>query len=348
MQGVFNTLSKHNQGIIKDYINYCRTDAKETTLRKYFNKIVQIADVLNKDLDKFILKDVHNYLALLNTSNRGTDTINDLKKTLKRFIRWKYDNWNTEFKELKDIRQKKKKSSEKLSMKDLLTKEDLEKLIRGAESLRYKAMIMLMYETACRPEECFKLKWKDIDFQSNEVSLSSSKTREARVVPIDKSVLHLKRYNQEYPFPDVVEKDFVFPATDRDKPINTQVVNDYLKKLSLRTIKKHLYPYILRHSRLQEIRPHLSVEAYQKIAGHSIEVALEHYGHLDVKEAKEEMLAKIYHIEELTEQEKEEVKKLRQELKELKKEFGKYAPMLEALQQRIESDPKAIKIIQEE
>ena len=324
IEKVFNTLSKHNQKIINSYIQYCRTEAGKTTLQKYLNKIIQIAYVIEKPLDSLTLDDVNNFLVILNLSDRTTDTRNDIKKTLKRFLKWKYENWNKRFKELKDIRQKKKGSNEKLSMKDLLTKEELEALIRSAESLRYKALIMLMFESACRPEECLKLKWKDIDFQNKEVSLNSSKTKEARVIPLNESIIHLKRYNQEYPFPNVKESDLIFSSlNDRSKPISNQAVNDYLKKLSERTIKKPLYPYIFRHTRLQEIRSKLSVEAYEKIAGHSIETALEHYGHLDIKEAKEEMLNKIYHIEELTPTEKNEIKKLRNKLIETSKNYAR-------------------------
>lgn len=323
VEDIFNTLSKANQKIINDYLTYCKAEAKETTIQKYFNKIVQIAYSIEKPLDSLSVKDINNFLALLNLSDRGTDTRNDIKKTLKRFLKWKYDDWNIRFKGLKNMRQKKKKSSEKLGKKDLLTYEELEAILRGAESLRYKAMIMLMFESACRPEECLKLKWKDVDFQNKEVLLNSSKTGEERPVLLDKSILHLKRYFQEYPFPDVKDDDLIFPNDKRDCSISNQAVNDYLRKLSLRTIKKKLYPYIFRHTRLHEIRPKLSVEAYEKIAGHSMEVALEHYGHMENEEAREEMLSKVYNIEELTETEKKEIEELKKEIIKLKKQNEK-------------------------
>ena len=82
IQEVFDSLSKTNQKIITDYILYCKKDAGESTLKKYFLKIVQIADVLEKDLDKLKLNDVLVFLSVLNGSNRGTDTKNDLKKTI--------------------------------------------------------------------------------------------------------------------------------------------------------------------------------------------------------------------------------------------------------------------------
>ena len=316
LEDVFTALSKENQTIINEYISYCRKDAGENTLRKYWNKIVQIADVMEKPLDKLTLKDVLGFLAILNTSNRGTDSRNDTKKVLKRFLKWKYKG-KKEFLDIdREIKQKKKGSSERLSKKDLLTPEEMELLVRNADSLRWKALIMLMYETGCRPEECYKLKWKDLDFNTKQVSINSSKTKEARVIPLENSIIHLKRYYNEYSFPDVTENDFIFPSTNREKHINPETISAFLKQLSKR-INKKVFPYLFRHTRLQEIRPKLSVEAYQKLAGHSIETALKHYGHLDQEDAGKEMREFIYKVQELTPQEKNEIKKLKEQMKEL-------------------------------
>jgi len=324
----FNSLSKNNQKIITDFLTYCRTEAKESTLEKYRIKLIQIAFLIEKPLDNLNLIDITKFLALLNFSDLATDTRNDIKKILKRFLKWKYDDWNIRFKGLTDIRQKKKGSSEKLTKKDLLTAEELEMLIRGAESLRYKAIISLFYESAGRPEEILKLRWKDVDFKNKEIQLNSSKTGEARVVPLDESILHLKRYFQEYPFLNPKQSDFLFPNNEREKTISNQALNDYLNKIGLRTIKRHIYPYIFRHTRLQEIRPKLSVEAYQKIAGHSIEVALDHYGHLDSKDAIEEMKSKVLHIEELNPEEKHEIAELKKQVKAMQSEMIRVAQLV--------------------
>lgn len=317
---VFQRLPKKNQQTINEFISYCRKDAAENTLRKYFIKMVQIADIMEKPLTKLTLKDVLGFLSVLNTSNRGTDSRNDTRKIIKRFIKFKHKG-KKEFLDIdKEIRLKRKGSNEKISKKDLITKEELELLLRAAESLKYKAFLILLYESAARPEEVTKLKWGDIDFKNNEVKLNSSKTNESRTIPLQESIIHLKRYYQEYPFPNVKDDDFIFVGINREKHLKTQV-NDYLQKLSVRVCKRNINPYLFRHTRLQEIRPKLSVEAYQKIAGHSIETALAHYGHLDHEDAKKEMLSKVYHIEELTKEEKSELQRLKLDLQVLSQGF---------------------------
>lgn len=328
-QKVFESFSKHNQEIIKDYINYCRKDAGEHTLNKYFNKLVQIADVIEKPIDKLTLKDILAFLSVLNTSKRKTENRNDLKKTLKRFLKWKYPN-SKEFSDriLKaEIKQKQKGSSERLSKKDLLTLEEIEILVRSAGDLKWKAFIMLLWETGARPEEIYKLKWSDLDLNIGKVSVNSSKTGEARVIPLQECLIHLKRFYQEYPYPNVSENDLIFPGSERNRVLNYDIVGNVLKKLS-KKIKKKVYPYLFRHSRLQMIRSKLSVEAYQKIAGHSIETALESYGHLDSEDAEKEMREKVLNIEELTPEEKDELKKLKKEMKALDAVVGSLAKMV--------------------
>lgn len=343
LKDVFLRLSDENQKIITSYISYCRKDAGETTLRKYWGKIVQFADVVEKPLSKLTMKDVIGFLSVLNTSNRTTDSKNDIKKVVKRFIKWKYEGKKEFFKIDKEIKQKRRGSSERISKKDLLTAEELELIMRKTDSLKWKAFVMFMYETGCRPEECYKLKWADLDFQAKEVVLNSAKTGEQRPIPLDQSIIHLRRYYQEYPFLDVKNSDYIFPSSKREKPISNQIVSLFMKKLS-KKIDKKVFAYLFRHTRLQEIRPKLSIEAYEKIAGHSIETALRHYGHLDTEDAGREMKAFVYNIKEISPQEKVQYEEMKKEIMELKEMFS--PEVLKLLKKLNELNSKKLEIVE--
>ena len=320
IQEAYEKQTKPNQKIIDGFLEYCRISAGENSIKKIFLKIVQICDMIGKDLNKINLEDMRRFLDLLNKSNRATDTSNDTKKVLKRFLKWKYDDWNKRFNNFENIKQKRKTTNEKLSKEELLTSEEIEKLIRGSKDLKYKALIIVLFESAGRPEEIFNLRWKNINLENKEIKFSSSKTGDSRVVVIDQSVNRLALYKQEYPFPDVKPNDYVFPSpTRRGSPLSSQTFHLYLKRLGKNTIKKNVYCYLFRHTRLNSIRKKLSPDVYQKFAGHSMEVALEHYSHIDNDDVREEMFERIYNIEELTKEEKEEIKNLKKDLEELKK-----------------------------
>jgi len=319
---VYKKQTLENRKIIDSFIEYCKISAGDSSIVKIYGKIVQICDIFNKNLNEIVLEDLRKFLALLNNSGRKTETSNDIKKVLKRFLKWKFKDWNKRFNGFEDIKQKRKTTSEKLSKEDLLTPEEIEILMKNANELRYKVLIILLFETAARPEELLKLKWKDINLDEKEVKLSSSKTGEVRNVPINKSVARLFLYKQEYPFGVALAEDYLFPSPrNRKEHLTNQCVSDYLKHLGKNTINKRVFPYLFRHTRLNSIRKKLSPDVYQKFAGHSIEVALATYSHIDNQDVREEMFEKIYNIEELRPEEREELKQMRKELAELREDF---------------------------
>lgn len=323
---------------LDDFLDYCRITAGEKKVKNIERIMLQIYDILDCSLS-FNLERLRKFLSLLNQSDKLISTQNDIKKVLKRFLKWKYRDWNDRFSEFRDLIIKDDRNHEKINASTLLTEDEIEKLIRQAESFRYKAMIILAYETAGRPEEILKLKWNDIDLEKGSVKLHSSKTGRVRVNPIKESVIHLKRYKQEYPYPLVKADDYVFPSPkDRKSPISSQNVHDYLKKLSVVSIKRPIFLYLIRHTRLTSLHQKLSPKAYEKFADHSIDTAIRHYSHLSSDDVREEMLEKIYHIEEISEGDKYKITELEEEIGKLStenKEIWKWLEKISFINQTI-------------
>jgi len=343
VEPLYQKFSKSNKEVVDKFLDYVSITAGESSMKKVRLKIIHITNILDKDLNKLDLDDLREFLKILNKSSLATDTSNDMKKTLKRFLKWKYEDWNIRFKDFQDVKLKHKGTNERLSKNDLLTSEDLEKLIRFAGTLQHKALIILLFETAGRPEEIYNLKWKDINFNTKEVILRSAKTGESRTVYIDQSLNRLNLYKQEYPFENVKAEDYVFPAyTNRKKPINSQSVYTFLERLG-KKINKKVYAYIFRHTRLNALRKKLSPDVYQKLAGHSMEVALEHYSHIDSDDVRGEMFGKVYDIEELKPSEKAEFEKLKKDVAHIKDQNKYFAVWI-----RIFTDLYSGKITQKE
>jgi len=285
--------------ILDNFLIYCGVTAGEKKLQIIERTIVKIRDVMQVPLDKITLKE--------------------------------YYKESVRFAELKDIKTKNGMNHERLNANTILTKDELEKLIRAAESLKYKALIMLMFESAGRPEEIMKLRWSDLDLEEGDVKLHSSKTGHTRVNPIKESVLHLKRYKQEYPYPNIMAQDYAFPsATDRKKHQPVSSLGNYFKRYGQKAINKAFFPYLLRHTRATQLQKVLPPKVYEKFMDHSIETA-SRYSHLDKNDVREIMLEKIYHIEELTTEEKVEVKILKKEMEKLKTDYSTNFKLLQKL-----------------
>lgn len=319
LEAVFKKQTKKNKELITEFLEYCKITASDNSIKKISGKIIQIADIVQKDLDNLELEDLRKFLAVLNSSDRSIATKNDTKKIFKRFIKWKYEDWSKKFKELKDAKVNSNGEGRKLSKEDLLTPDEMQILIKSVDSLKYKTLLLVLQETASRPEEILKTKWKDYNFQTNELKLHSSKTGGIRTIPLNESQQHLKRYREEC-FISPRGEDYIFPAPrDKEKSLSVQALNDFLNKLEKRLkFHKHLYPYLWRHSILSKRIRELSPKVYEMYAGHCLETGMKTYSHLDNQDLREELFSNSYKIEELTPKEKSKLKEMEKEIENLR------------------------------
>ena len=348
-------LTEKDKRILKDYLDYCGITAGETKLKDYRRYMLQFRDVLGKPLDKVTRKDAIRFWALVNHAPHETNTKVMIKRTVKRFLKWRY-------KDLEMIQplinQSPVVNKKKINKNSLLTPEDIEKMLRAAEKLRDKALLILLYESGARPQEIRDLKWKDINWDREEVHLYSSKKDDDRDVPLKHAIMHLKRWKQEWVLPDVTEEDFIFPSTQlqmqgnqqvyvlkREKTISTAYISQILKRLGRKAgINKKIYSYILRHSRLSEIyKKGVTGILHNKFSGHKEGSRSQGiYVHMDNEDMRESVLDKVYDIKEISLEKKheleKEVEKLKNNDKVLAKKFMNFLDIMK-------SNPEAVKSI---
>lgn len=305
----------------------------EKRLVKIKTILVKCWGIIGKDLTKLNLTDITKFLRHLNNSNLKQWTKNDYKKIFKAFLKWYYKKdflaWydNKQLQEgFKCVSKKKAFNKSKINKNTLLKPEELEQLLRTAKSLKWKALLTLMYESAFRPCELVNLKWQDLNFNDSQNICSititqSPKTKEARTVPVQDCIVHLKRWREEYEFVNRTENDFVFPnPQDRGKHLSEAGVTTLLRRLCETGKIRHLFPYMFRHSRIYFIQKKLGARIASKYAGHSLETS-EIYDHLDSDDVEEAMLEKVYVTEELSPEKKHKLEKEIEELRENQKKF---------------------------
>ncbi|GAH69630.1 unnamed protein product, partial [marine sediment metagenome] len=173
--------------------------------------------------------------------------------------------------------------TKKLSKIDLITKKDLEQILKYS-NLQYRTLFMILYEGALRIDEALNIRKKDIKFKSaiiTIIKISESKTY-GRDVPVVESTPYIKEYLRTNDFePKIKLFDFKNNAT----------VNNYLIFILKKLVKKHpkqwkgrkLYPHLFRHSRLTELaRGKLNEAQIRKFAGWSADSTMAKiYFHLD-------------------------------------------------------------------
>lgn len=298
-----------------DFFEYCSISAGKSTIKKIKTKFTIINNYFKGDLTDLKLKDLHGFLAWLNKSSYAKATKNDIIKILKRFLKWRYSDWSKRFDNLKDAKMS-GNAHRQLSKEDLLTPEEMKIIVNSIDSLKYKTLLLFFQETACRPEEVLKLKWKEVNLEKGEVKLHSNKTDKTRFIPIKHTLDHLRRYKEEC-FPTIPK------AEDKVFDMNEQSVVDFLRNLEKKlNFSKHLYPYLWRHSVLSRMIKVLSPKVYEMFSGHALETGMEIYAHLDNEDLREELFEKVYKIKPITPEERIKYEELKKEVEEIKKMFS--------------------------
>ncbi len=328
---VKDRLNSKEKKILGDYVIYLNGGACEQKVRIVERQLLMIRDISGVSYDKWDLTKLRKFLAVLNKSELANATKNDIKKHFKRFLKEQYEDWSLRFRNLKDIRCGKDVNVEKINANTILQPGELEKLIRGVETLKFKALIILLYESGARPKEVLTARWKDLDLENGDIQLISTKNKTARNNPIKESIIHLRRFKQEYPYPDVQPNDFIFPSqTDRKEHFSVNYFSVVFRKLSIKVLGRALFPYILRHTRATELQKVLTPKIYEKFMDHSIEMA-SRYSHLNKDDVREQLLEKVYHIEEPTEKEKEGIKTLKKEMRLIRKRMEMFEDMVKTI-----------------
>jgi len=311
-------LFKGDREVLDSFLKKCSITAAERKVLHIKKLIIQLTDVTQLPLTKQNKESVDSFLMLLSKSDKSVWTKDEIRVYVKQFLLWYYKDYAL----VENIHAESKKglNPQKITENNLVSEEDVEKMLRYAQGYRDKAYLLLSFQTGARPQELISLKWKDIKFEDKyaDITLFSNKTKQSRTFPVvEKTMKALWEWKQHYSFSDVQGKDYVFPSRWREKPITSSGLNKILRKMAVASdLNKDVWGYLFRHSRATRLYEELPQQIVEKLMGHKNMAGI--YAHISSKKAREEMLSKIYHIEELSPQEQNKIKKLEKELAVLK------------------------------
>jgi len=316
-------LSPRDQQVLKDFLKKCSITAGDKKIQKIKRLILQLFDVTEKSLREQDKESIDSFLVLLKQSDKSYWTKDEIKVYVKQFLIWYYK--DLELVENFKSEGKKGLNPQKITENNLLTEEDVEKMLRHAESFKEKAYLLLAFQTGARPQELLELKWKDINFEDKyaDITLFSHKTKQSRTFPVvDKTKNALWEWKQHYAFLEVTPNDYVFCSRWREKTMTSAGLNKMLRRMATNSgLNKDVWNYLFRHSRATKLYEELPQQIVEKLMGHKNMAGI--YAHISSKKAREVMLSKIYNIEELTKEDKEELKTLKKEFEDFKKQTEK-------------------------
>ena len=179
-------------------------------------------------------------------SNYADSTMNGIYMTLKKFYRihaeGKYEESVSGLK--LNLHPAKDKKPE-----DIVTVEELDKLLGASRNERDKALVSMLYDSGCRIGELLTLRVKDLEFDDYGMKLTvKGKTGVRKVRVIGRSVPLTLQYKDK--FNRNIPDDFFFIQMKGGGPLKWNDVNMMFYKVSKRAgIKRRIHPHLFRHTR---------------------------------------------------------------------------------------------------
>tara|TARA_R110000868_G_C10947944_1_gene767562 strand:+ start:57 stop:878 length:822 start_codon:yes stop_codon:yes gene_type:complete len=227
----------------------------EKTIKAYASSVSGVAISIAKQPEDITEEDIREFL--LKNKSHSASTRLFIINAFKSFYRLCID---------KDFNHKilpRPKGEQK--QPDILSVEEIQKMISNSTNLKHKSIIALMYSCALRVGEATNLKVKDIDAKNNRIVIKNGKGKIDRIVMLDESLLRLLR---EY-WGVYKTSEYLFEGATGGKYSDKSIQTLVKAAASKNKINKNISSHSLRHSCItQMIKDGVDLRTVQKIAGH--------------------------------------------------------------------------------
>ncbi len=247
--------NEENVEIVENFLEKLTAEGlSKARISKYAGHLKMMVErTEEKPFTEWDEQDVISFLAELERSDYSEWTKADYKVVLKRLFRY------LEKEELtKDVKTTVKKTRRK-SPDDLLTKEDITKMIEAAPYIRDKAIIAVLYEGGLRIGELGHLKIKNVSFDDYGAVIKVMGKTGERPVRLVTSTSILAKWLDVHPRRDERDAPLWVTLVDDHRPLTYHSFRQRIRKIAKKAgIDKDVHPHLFRHSRVRDLLKHLT------------------------------------------------------------------------------------------
>ncbi|MFI5284118.1 MAG: tyrosine-type recombinase/integrase [Candidatus Dormibacterales bacterium] len=251
------------------------------------NQVTEPSDLDQRALDRYSAYLINEHEVHVGTGWRRLSraTCRTYVRTLSTFLSW----CQAEGELAGKVRAQQPRAEKKL--KEILTREEIDKLENAAELERDKIMIRLLADSGIRLGELLSLRPSDLTEVGRERYVKVRGKTGERLVPVLPAFFtRLRRYAGRGPRIFMTTRKS--PRTGIYEPLRARSVENMLKYAATKAgIEKRVHPHVLRHSMVTEwLRQHKNPVSLQHILGWSSLAMLRDYEHLVVSDSYDAML----------------------------------------------------------
>lgn len=263
--------SKDNSQIALDFLETLRsrTSLKHSRLTIYANQAIALLKIKDdksvRDWDRI---DVEKIISTLKDSHYGSETKILMAIALKKLVHYakhgeiidKNNNADKDYDPVVDwVRPTMfKDNHEKIQPKDLLTDEEIMKLIETAKKLggryikRNIAAIYVLFDGAFRPAELLNIKIGNIEFFEDHYKAYTHGKTGPKTLTLVTSTIPVKEWLTEHPKADD-PSSYLFYHNNTEGRMSYAYLRKMIKNLQVESgIKKRVWAYLFRHSSITE------------------------------------------------------------------------------------------------
>ena len=295
---------------ILDFLNEMRIDGKAFTHQYYYaTRLRIVANILQ---DKFSNPSKNDIKWLLNQlierrgktgrhleKQRSQATIEDYKKTIKHFYKWKLGTGEGNARIEPDCTRwiaRNRNLQRKVKPEELVTKDEVLKILDSCMNARDRALISTLYDSGCRIGELLTLRLRDaLSDQYGYILSVSGKTGYRKVRIAGNSIVYLKAWMDQHPNRNSLDNPVFCGLEIRNygkAMAHTDVYAMFRKVLNRAGIERRVFPHLFRHSYVTRmIDNNLSESALKGQVGWTKgSRMMEVYEHLSTKQKDEAVL----------------------------------------------------------
>lgn len=240
------------------------------TIRNYSFFINKFLQATNKPIEDLNQDDVKKYLSSMFDS-KSKNTIMLAAASIKFFYQEILN---------KDFNQIKMPKKDKI-LPEVLTKEEVSKLLNSTETKKSKLLLSLLYSSGLRVSELVNLKPGDINFSENIGKVKSGKGSKDRMFIISRELSKdIQHYIKKRP-----DYKYLF---SKEKSLTTRNIQKIVKNTKIKAgINKKVTPHTLRHSFATHLlEAGTDIRMIQSLLGHASLNTTQLYTHISTEEIK--------------------------------------------------------------
>lgn len=255
----------------------------DSSLKIYKAELTKMLCFINKPLNEIAADDLRFYFYSIQSQNKlDTVTLNNKRLYINSFFSWLINNGYISKNPCAVIAPFKKRKVSKMPLSDL----EMEKIRIACKNSYERAVIEVLYSTACRVSELTDIRFEDIDFDKKEIYIRHGKGDKPRTTFLNaKSLVAIQEYIKGRDYPT----EYLFETSRKPHhKMSSRNIEKTCKSLEQRTGIK-LHPHKIRRTTATDLlKKGVPIEKIKELLGHeSLETTLI-YAKVDTDSVKAE------------------------------------------------------------